>query len=119
MLFAITGLIFTFTSYPLGLRLIFGPFTLVAQIIDISCWWLGRADPNLARIIAVTGGLVAMGLIVQVVGSLFNMFRGVGKLVVAAVLVAGVALIAVLYFTVISQQLKQEAGDQTAVVGKE
>lgn len=119
MLFAITGLIFALTSYPIGLRLIFGPFTLVAQIIDISCWWLGRADPNLARIIAVTGGLVAMGLIVQVVGSLFNMFRGAGKVVVAAVLVAGVALIAVLYFTVISQHLDQESGDQAVVVGKE
>src|SRR5207237_5518327 len=35
MLFAITGLIFTFTSYPLALRLIFGPFTLLAQIVDI------------------------------------------------------------------------------------
>jgi hypothetical protein len=113
MLFAITGLIFTFTSYPLALRLIFGPFTLLAQIADISCWWLGRADPNLARLIAVTGGLVAMGLIIQVVGSLFNMFGRTGKLVVTGVLIAGAILVAVLYFTVISHQLKQEAGDET------
>jgi hypothetical protein len=118
MLFAITGLIFAFTSYPLALRLIFGPFTLLAQVVDISCWWLGRADPNLARFIAVTGGLVAMGLVIQVVGSLFNMFRGAGKIIVLAVLAGGVALIAILYFTVISQQLKQEAGDQAAAVSK-
>ncbi len=119
MLFAITGLIFTFTNYPLFLRVIFGPFTLLAQITDISCWWLGRADPTFARVIALTGGLVAMGLIIQIVGSLFNMFKLGGKLIVAAVLVLGIILIAVLYLTVAAQQLKQEAGDQAAAVANE
>jgi hypothetical protein len=100
------------------MRLIFGPFTLLAQIADISCWWLGRADPNFARLIAVTGGLVAMGLIIQVVGSLLNMFHRTGKLIVIGVMLAGALLIAALYFTVISNQLKQEAGTQAAALAK-
>jgi mono/diheme cytochrome c family protein len=119
MLFALTGLIFSMTSYPLFLRVIFGPFTLLAQIVDISCWWLGRADPNLARVIALTGGLVAMGLMIQIVGSLFNMFRTKGKIVVAIVLLLGVGLIGVLFVTVVAKQLKSEAGDATTAAARE
>jgi hypothetical protein len=74
MLFALTGLVFSFTSYPLWMRAVFGPFTLVAQVIDISCWWLGRLNPLFAQVILITGGLVALGLLIQILGSLFNLF---------------------------------------------
>lgn len=88
MLYGLTGLIFTFTSYPGWVRAIFGPFTLIAQLVDISCWWLGRADPYYAQLIAVTGGLVAIGLFIQIVGSLFNLFGGFGKVVLVALMLA-------------------------------
>ncbi len=74
MLFALTGLVFSFTSYPLWMRAVFGPFTLVAQVVDISCWWLGRINPLFAQVILVTGGLVALGLLIHILGSLFNLF---------------------------------------------
>jgi hypothetical protein len=74
MLFALTGLMFSFTSYPFWMRAVFGPFTLVAQVIDISCWWLGRLDAVFAQVILVTGALVALGLLVQILGSLVNLF---------------------------------------------
>jgi hypothetical protein len=74
MLFALTGIVFSFTSYPFWVRVLFGPFTLVAQVLDISCWWLGRLHPLFAEAILVTGGLVALGLMVQILGSLLNMF---------------------------------------------
>jgi hypothetical protein len=82
MLFGLTGLIFSFTSYPTFLRLIFGPWTLIAQVADISCWWLGRIDPMFAQAILVTGGLVALGLLIQILGSVFNMFGKPGKTIV-------------------------------------
>jgi hypothetical protein len=76
MLFTLTGLVFSFTSFPLWVRSVFGPFALVAQVADISCWWLARLDPLFAQAILVTGGLVALGLFVQIGGSLFSMFCG-------------------------------------------
>jgi hypothetical protein len=44
------------------------------------------------------------------------MFHRTGKVVVALVLIAGVALVALLYFRVIEKQLKQEAGDPPAAM---
>jgi hypothetical protein len=95
MLYGLTGLIFALTSYPLWVRVILGPFTLLAQIVDISCWWLGRLDPLFAKCIVVTGGAVAMGLGLQIVLSLFNMFGRVGRivLIVIAILVLGGAYV--------------------------
>lgn len=89
MLYGLTGLIFTFTSYPGWIRAIFGPFTLIAQLVDIGCWWLGRADPHFAELIAVTGMLVAIGLFIQIVGSLFNLFGSFGKVVLVVLMLAG------------------------------
>jgi mono/diheme cytochrome c family protein len=76
ILFTLTGLVFSFTSFPLWVRAVFGPFPLLAQIADISCWWLARLDPLFAKAIVATGALVALGLSIQIVGSLLSMFFG-------------------------------------------
>ena len=44
MLYGLTGLLFAFTSYPVFVRVLIAPLPLLAQIIDISFWWLARLD---------------------------------------------------------------------------
>lgn len=96
MLYGITGLIFALSSYPGFLRVLIAPLALVAQVVDVSFWWLARLDaphgPMFAKGIMVTGGIVALSLGLQILLSLFNLFGKVGKLVLVlgiAALVAG------------------------------
>jgi hypothetical protein len=89
MLYGLTGLIFAFTSYPGIVRALIAPLPLVAQVIDISCWWLARVDPRFAHVIVYTGGAVAGGLMLHIGLTLFNLYGWKGKgllllLVVAA-----------------------------------
>jgi hypothetical protein len=72
VLFGATGLAFSFTRYPSLVRAIFGPWTLFFQIIDIGMWWASRLDPFFAKMILVTGGLVGIGLGVQLLGGLYD-----------------------------------------------
>ncbi len=88
MLFCLTGLVFSLTSYPQAVRCLIAPLALLAQVADIGCWWLGRLDPLYAQTIMVTGGIVAVSLVIQIVGSLFNMFGTTGKVVVFFLLLA-------------------------------
>ena len=77
MLFALTGLCFAFTSYPGWMRGILGPIVLIAQVCDVSCWWLARIPdygPMFAQTILLTGSIVGLGLMLQIVLSLFNMY---------------------------------------------
>jgi hypothetical protein len=92
MMFMLTGVIFSLTSYPVAVRVAVAPLALVAQLVDIGCWWLGRLDPAFAHTIFVTGGIVAVSLVVQIVGSLFNMFDKAGKVVVLLILLGAGAL---------------------------
>jgi hypothetical protein len=50
---------------------------------------MGRADPRFAQAIVVTGGIVGVSLFVQIVGSLFNMFGRVGKIVLILLILGG------------------------------
>jgi hypothetical protein len=109
MLYGLTGLIFSFTSYPFVVRALLAPLPLLMQIVDIACWWLARLDPIYAQVIPITGALVAMGLFTHIVGSLFNLFGKAGKAVVLALLVAGCVGVAALYSEVIGPYLEQEA----------
>jgi hypothetical protein len=94
MLFGLTGVIFSLTSYPNFIRLIFAPWTLIAQVLDVSCWWLGRIDPMYAQAILVTGGFVGIGLIIHIFGSVFNMYGKAGRtLVLILVLLAAVCAV--------------------------
>jgi hypothetical protein len=79
MLFGLTGILFSFTRYPGLVRGILGPFTLVAQLVDIACWWLSRYDPLFATVLMVTGGMVAIGLLMHIALTLWDLFGGGGR----------------------------------------
>ena len=87
MLFALTGLVFAFTSFPVWFRCIVAPMVLVAQVIDVGSWWLARIDgpvgENFARSILFTGGVVATGLMMHIVLSIFNMYGTRGRVILA------------------------------------
>jgi len=112
VLFTLTGLIFAGTSYPGWLRGFLGPLVLVAQLADIACWWLARLDgvgPMFAQAILLTGGIVGLGLALQIVLSLFNLYGWKGKLVL--LLLGGIAAagFGVLVQQVIRPALQAEA----------
>jgi hypothetical protein len=112
VLFAFTGTIFAFSSYPGTLRCTLGPIVLVAQVADIACWWLARVPtygPYFAQAILATGGVVGVGLGAQIVLSLFNMYGKAGKAVLVMLfLFAGVGF-GVLVNQVIAPALMAEA----------
>jgi len=91
MLYGLTGLIFACTSYPGLLRIVLAPWPLLAQWADIACWWLARLDPIYGKAIVITGGLVGLGLFLQIALSLFDLFRARGRLVLLALLLAAAA----------------------------
>ncbi len=88
MLYGLTGLLFAFTSYPGIIRLLIAPLPLVAQVVDIGCWWLARIDPQYAQAIVYTGGIVAVGLGLQIVLTLFNLYGKGGKALLLLLLIA-------------------------------
>jgi hypothetical protein len=88
MLYGLTGLIFAFTSFPRAVRFVLAPFPLIAQVVDISCWWLARTDPLFAKVIVFSGGAVGAGLLLQIVLGLFNMFGKVGRVVLILLLIS-------------------------------
>ncbi|HTU22374.1 MAG TPA: hypothetical protein VMG10_30320 [Gemmataceae bacterium] len=99
VLFTLTGLVFALSSYPVWIRCFLAPLVLLVQVVDVSCWWLARLDgigPYFALAIMGTGAIVGTGLMLQIVLSLFNMYRWPGKVVLlmlfAATIAGGVAL---------------------------
>lgn len=89
MLYGLTGVLVSFTSYPRWFRGLLAPLPLIAQLADIGCWWLARFDPLYARLIMITGGIVAMSLMLQIGLTLFNLFGKTGRVVLVALLLAG------------------------------
>ena len=90
VLYGLTGLVFACLPYPSWLRAVLAPAPLILQVIDISFWWLARLEapwgPFFAHSILVTGGLVALALISQVVLGLWGLFPGKGRYAVIAIL---------------------------------
>jgi hypothetical protein len=95
MLYGFTGLIFAFTSYPSVLRFFLAPAALLAQVVDISFWWLARLPaphgPQFARAIIISGGVVAGSLALQIVLSLLNMFGWLGRMILVLAMAAALA----------------------------
>ncbi|HVS39249.1 MAG TPA: hypothetical protein VMS17_27075 [Gemmataceae bacterium] len=107
MLWMLTGLIFAFSSYRKWLRCILAPLVLLAQLADVSFWWLARLTdwppsmhngigPYFALAIIGTGALVAVGLFLQIVLSLLDMYRWPGRVALLVLFIAAVAGAAVL-----------------------
>jgi hypothetical protein len=99
MLYGLTGLIFACSSWPGILRFLIAPLPLVAQLVDISFWWLARLqDPwgsEFAKGIRYTGMVVAAGLGLQIILSLFSLFGWFGRFVL--VLLMAAALVGAYY----------------------
>jgi hypothetical protein len=95
MLYGLTGLVLAFSSYPMLLRCVLCPLPLLAQLVDISFWWLARLEapygPYFAHAIAVTGGVVAVGLLAHIALGLFDLFGKKGKFTVVLLFVAAAA----------------------------
>src|SRR5262249_35174295 len=112
LLWAATGLIFAFTSYPGIVRGTLAPLVLVAQVADVACWWLARLDPPAGAYFAIailgTGAVVGVGLALQIVLSLWNMYGPKGEAVVGLLFLAGAIAFAVTYEKVIKPQLEDE-----------
>ena len=47
VLWAVTGLVIAFSSYPGWIRNWLAPIVLAAQVADVACWWLARLDGSL------------------------------------------------------------------------
>ena len=92
MLYGLTGLILAWSSYPRLVRIVLCPLPLLAQIVDISFWWLARLPepqgPMFARCVVYSGAVVAVGLLLHIVLSLFNLFRVKGWLVLVLLFAA-------------------------------
>ena len=115
MLWALTGLAFAFTTYPFWMRVAVAPIVLVAQVADIGCWWLARLPdigPYFAFAIMGTGALVALGLSAQILLSLFNMYRGKGKVVLLLLALIAVGSGGVVYLKYVGPMvaLEREGG---------
>jgi hypothetical protein len=88
VLFSLTGLVFAFTSINPVLRCVLAPWVLVAVVVDVSLWWAARLSdqwgPYFAMGIIGTGAAAGVGLMLQIVLSLLNMYGARGKAVVLA-----------------------------------
>lgn len=92
VLFTFTGLLFALTNYPALIRVVLSPVVLVAQVLEIGCWWLARLDGStgeaFARTIPILGAIVGAGLGLQIVLTLLHLFGALGRLVLVALFVA-------------------------------
>jgi hypothetical protein len=112
VLWAATGLIFAFTSYPSSVRCLLAPIVLVAQVADIACWWLARLEPPVGPYFALaimgTGAVVGLGLWAQIILSIWNMYGPKGKVVVLLMFLLGAGLFGLTYVKVIHPQIQAE-----------
>jgi len=88
MLWGLTGLIFAFTSYPVIVRALIAPLPLVAQLLEIACWWLARLDPRFVDGITIAGGVIGAGVMLHIGLTLLSLYGKAGKGLVALLLVA-------------------------------
>jgi len=114
LLWTATGLIFAFTSYPLIVRLAVAPIVLIAQVVDVLCWWLARIPdigPYFAVTIVFTGAVVGMGLMLQILMSIFNMYTSKGRMVLAFLAVFAIAGVGTVYIKYLEPELAAEKRD--------
>src|SRR5262245_12918370 len=92
MLYGLTGLLLALTSWPAIIRVPLAPLPLIAQVADISFWWLARLPepygPTIATFIPISGGIVAVSLLLQILLSLWDLFGKGGKAVLLLLVLA-------------------------------
>jgi hypothetical protein len=117
VLYVLTGLTFAFTSYPVWFRCLVAPIVLLASVADVSCWWLARLDgvgPYFALCIMATGGIVGLGVLAQIVLSLWDMYALKGKLLIALLLALGLIGFGVLWANVLGPRIAKEKAELAA-----
>ena len=121
ILWALTGLTFAFTRYPYFVRTLLAPIVLIAQVIDVWCWWLARleppAGPYFALAIMGTGAVVGIGLVLQIVLSLWDLYGRKGRLVLVLLFFAAISGLGLAYEKVIAPQLQEERAVAVPVNG--
>lgn len=122
MLFMLTGVIFGLTSYSAWLRVPIAPIVLIAQVADVACWWLARIDGSMgilfAEMILVTGAIVGVGLVIQIVLSLFDLFGMTGKALLVLLLIAAGMGGGIAKQKFIDAQLQRESADTAPAAEK-
>lgn len=115
VLYGLTGLTFALSNYPFWMRFVIAPAPLLFQLIDISFWWLARLDspwgPLFAQGIMVTGGLVAIGLMGQIVLGLFGLFKGIERMFLLFFCILGAAVGALVLLIVVLPHLEREKAE--------
>jgi hypothetical protein len=118
MLYMLTGLLLSLTRYPGFLKVPLAVTPLLVQVIDIACWWLARlpGEPGVrfAEAIPVTGAIVAVGLLGQILFTLFDLFGRWGKLMLLLLFVGAGFGTSVAYTKVIHPYIKAEASASAA-----
>jgi len=114
MLYGLTGLCLALTGFPSFLKVLIAPSAMIIQILEISCWWLARMEsptgPLFASAIPVLGGIVALGLLSQILLSLWDMFEMGGRKLIILLLMTGAILGGIVGLKVVLPYLKQEVG---------
>ncbi|QDU59900.1 hypothetical protein Pan216_07330 [Planctomycetes bacterium Pan216] len=72
VLFAMTGFLLSLTSWPVAFRLIFVPWTLFFQVLEISFWWLAKLHVIFAWGIFILGPVIGIGLLIQIFGTFLD-----------------------------------------------
>ena len=114
MLWALTGFIFAFTSYRPWVRIALAPAVLIAQVADVLCWWLARlpdVGPYFAVAILGTGAIVGVGLTLQILLSMFNMYGYKGKMALAFICLFGAGGLGLAFIKVIEPELAAERNE--------
>ena len=113
MLYMLTGLLLALTRYPGWLKIPLAITPLFVQVLDIACWWLARLPGDLgvrfAEAIPLTGAIVAVGLLLHIVLTLFDLFDRWGKLFLLLLFVGAGSAASLAYTQVIHPYLQAEA----------
>ena len=114
VLFALTGLITALSRLPAWVRVTLAPMVLIAQVVDIACWWLARVPeygPYFAQTIILTGTVVGIGLVLQIILGLFSMYDRRARVAMIVIVLAGLVGVGVVYVKAIRPALDRERAE--------
>jgi hypothetical protein len=114
VLYGMTGLILAFSGYRESIRLLLAPLPLAAQVLEISLWWLIRLDEPVRTLcsygIPLLGGVVGVGLGLQLVLAMLDLVGRKGKVVLAVLFLVALLGVGGLYLKVVGPHLQNEKG---------
>lgn len=84
IIFLLTGTIFALSAAPVWLRILLVAVPYAAIVADIGSWWLTKFDPVFALVVIVGGAFMGLALAGQILISLWDMWIGQIKTLVAA-----------------------------------